>query len=180
MHHDNETEIGLWVFGYGSIIWRPDFAYAASYWAVADGWSRRFWQGSHDHRGTVDKPGRVLTLVPDSAEHCVGCVFGVAAAGVDQVLNELDEREKNGYARQRLQVRTRERGELEALTYIASPGNEAWLGEASDQAIAAQINRAHGPSGPNRDYVLALDEALAAQGINDDHVRGIAALLRLE
>ncbi|MGB0867629.1 MAG: gamma-glutamylcyclotransferase [Granulosicoccaceae bacterium] len=173
----NSSSIGLWVFGYGSIIWRPEIPYQQAHWATAKGWARRFWQGSHDHRGTVDAPGRVLTLVP--AEHvlCEGRVFGVEKADVAQVLNTLDYREKNGYERQELVVHTKVQGPVSALTYIAAPSNVAWLGEATDQEIADQIQHARGPSGPNTDYVLSLHEALLSQGIHDHHVQTIAKLL---
>ncbi len=173
----DSEKVGLWVYGYGSIIWRPDIPYTQAHWAVAEGWSRRFWQGSHDHRGTVERPGRVLTLVPETHARCEGRVFGVAKDDVAQVLKDLDHREKNGYERQELRVHTEGLGSITALTYIAPPSNEAWLGDASEQAIANQIQRASGPSGPNTDYVLALHEALLAQGIHDEHIQAIARLL---
>lgn len=173
----DSDEVSLWVFGYGSIIWRPEFPYVVAHWATVDGWARRFWQGSHDHRGTVDAPGRVLTLVPLTGERCKGRVFGVAAVDVEQVLMELDYREKNGYQRHSVSVDADEPGSLVALTYIASPDNPAWLGDASDAAIASHIRDACGPSGTNRDYVLSLHQALQAEGIEDNHIQTIAELL---
>jgi cation transport protein ChaC len=170
-------DAGLWVYGYGSIIWRPAFPYTAALWATADGWSRRFWQGSHDHRGTVESPGRVLTLVPIAEAQCEGRVFGIAKPDVEQVLKDLDYREKNGYERQQLSVNTKEFGSITALTYIAPPSNPAWLGDASDEAIADQIRHSVGPSGTNTDYVLALHNALIAEHIQDEHIRAIAELL---
>ncbi len=175
---NNNEGIGLWVFGYGSIIWRPAMAYQVAYLATVSGWARRFWQGSHDHRGTVDKPGRVLTLVPQEGEICEGRVFGIAKEHVDQTLSDLDYREKNGYQRQQLSVQTKEQGVISALTYIAPINNLAWLGDDSNQAIATQIQHASGPSGSNRDYVLSLHEALVENGIHDEHINNIAALLR--
>lgn len=172
-----DEDIGLWVYGYGSIIWRPAIPYAVAHWATAEGWSRRFWQGSHDHRGTVESPGRVLTLVPVAGEQCQGRVFGIAKEDVDQVLKDLDYREKNGYERQELHVHTQALGTISALTYIAPPSNPAWLGDASDAEIAEQIRHAIGPSGPNTAYVLELHQALVAQGIHDEHIHAIANLL---
>lgn len=172
--------VGLWVYGYGSIIWRPDIPYTQALWATADGWARKFWQGSHDHRGTKESPGRVLTLVPQQSEQCIGRVFAVEKNQVAQVLKDLDYREKNGYERQELKVHTKELGQLTALTYIAAPNNEAWLGDASLEEIANQVRLAHGPSGSNSDYVLALDKALVEQGIDDEHIRSIARLLKSE
>lgn len=175
----NTDPIELWVFGYGSIIWRPDMPYASAYRATATGWSRRFWQGSHDHRGTVESPGRVLTLVPMNGESCIGRVFGIPKSQVEDTLIKLDHREKNGYERQSLAVQTEELGTLEALTYIAHNHNHAWLGDASNQAIADHIRSAKGPSGTNTDYVLSLHEALVTDNIHDAHISAIADLLRL-
>ena len=170
-------DIGLWVFGYGSIIWRPAMPHTVALWATVNGWSRRFWQGSHDHRGTIESPGRVLTLVPLAGEQCEGRVFGIAKADVAQILKDLDYREKNGYERQQLTVSTKELGSIDALTYIAPVNNPAWLGEASDETIAKQIRYSVGPSGSNRDYVLSLHDALVAEGIHDKHIQTIAELL---
>jgi len=170
----DNAAVGLWVFGYGSIIWRPDMPYLCAYEATVEDWSRRFWQGSHDHRGTKESPGRVLTLVPMPGRRCIGRVFGIAASDVEQTLINLDYREKNGYERQQLKVQTDEVGALDALTYIAPEGNPAWLGDASDTEIANQIRLSFGPSGSNKDYVLSLHHALKTDGIHDEHIQAIA------
>ena len=170
--------MSLWVFGYGSIIWRPNIPYTVAYRATAIDWARRFWQGSHDHRGTPDAPGRVLTLVPMAGGQCEGRVFEIPESEVATTLTQLDYREKNGYERQQLRVETSELGAVKALTYIAPQHNEAWLGEAPAQAIADHIRSSKGPSGSNIDYVLSLHDALLADDIHDDHIVEIAALLR--
>ncbi len=170
--------MSLWVFGYGSIIWRPNIPYIAAYRATAVGWSRRFWQGSHDHRGTPEAPGRVLTLVPMNGERCEGRVFEIPESEISSTLALLDHREKNGYERQQLRVETAELGIVDALTYIAPEHNEAWLGDASAQMIADHIRVSSGPSGSNTDYVLSLHDALEADDIQDAHIAQIAALLR--
>ena len=128
--------------------------YVVAYRATAHHWARRFWQGSHDHRGTIDAPGRVLTLVPLNDAVCEGRVFGISHQHREQTLIDLDHREKNGYQRQQLNVHVQELGDIDALTYIAAENNYAWLGDASNQVIAEQILTAHGPSGANKDYVL--------------------------
>ena len=89
-----------WVFGYGSLIWRQDFPYNESRRAYIDGWRRRFWQGSHDHRGVQSDPGRVVTLVDRSGERCHGRAFLIEP----DVFEHLDDREINGYERHRIDM----------------------------------------------------------------------------
>lgn len=91
----------VWLFGYGSLIWRPDFEFVSRKVAWVDGWSRRFWQGSHDHRGVPDAPGRVVTLIPVPGERCGGMAFEIEEAMAAKIFDQLDYREKNGYERHR-------------------------------------------------------------------------------
>ncbi|TAN07765.1 MAG: gamma-glutamylcyclotransferase [Rhodanobacteraceae bacterium] len=164
----------VWLFGYGSLLYKVDFPYLERQPASVHGWARRLWQGSHDHRGTPAHPGRVATLVADTGAVCVGMAYRVKPA----TFGWLDVREKNGYLRQDL-VLTFAGGQTAAgIAYIAPPGNAAWLGPASDADIARQVAGAAGPSGRNRDYVLRLADALRALGAADPHVFAIAALLR--
>ena len=164
-----------WVFGYGSLIWRVDFPVLATRPARLHGWARRFWQGSHDHRGTPDAPGRVVTLVPDGAAVCVGVAHQVEAA----TFAHLDHREKNGYLRLAVEVETGRPAErIQATTYVAAASNPAYLGPAPLDAIAAHIYRAAGPSGGNAEYLLELDAALHRLGARDAHVACLAQRVR--
>ena len=162
-----------WIFGYGSLIWRVDFPYHEREKAAIVGWSRRFWQGSHDHRGTPDAPGRVLTLIPEGGARCVGMAYLVD----EDVFEHLDHREKNGYERVDVDIRLADRI-VPGVTYIGSEGNFAYLGPAPLAAIAAQIMHSRGPSGRNIDYLLELDAALATLGVTESHVRSLVALAR--
>jgi cation transport protein ChaC len=164
----------VWLFGYGSLIFKADFPFIERRPASIANWSRRFWQGSHDHRGTIDAPGRVVTLVPDPGATCAGMAYLITP----QVFAHLDHREKNGYLRLATPIAFDDGNSVEGLVYIATADNAAFLGEASELDIAHQIAGAHGPSGPNRDYLLDLASALRELGKEDMHVFAIEQHLR--
>ena len=86
----------VWVFGYGSLIWRPDIPYRERRVARVRGWMRRFWQGSHDHRGVPHAPGRVVTLVPEPTGSCEGMAYLIDGSVAESTFAGLDYREKNG------------------------------------------------------------------------------------
>ncbi len=171
--HRFDGATSVWLFGYGSLIWKVDFACEERRVAHLDGWSRRFWQGSHDHRGTPQAPGRVLTLVREPGARCIGMACRVAP----DVFDALDRREKNGYLRHIERLHLDDGREVDGLVYIADEHNAAFLGPADDAAIAAQIADAHGPSGANREYVLELAHALRAIDADDTHVFAIERAL---
>ncbi|HVH99595.1 MAG TPA: gamma-glutamylcyclotransferase [Enhygromyxa sp.] len=167
----------LWIFGYGSLVWRPAFAHAECHHGFVRGYTRRFWQGSTDHRGVPGAPGRVVTLVPASEhERCWGTVYRVAPGHEHEVLASLDFREQGGYVRHRVEVTHAGGSIADVLVYLATPENPNWLGEAPLDAIAEQVCRCVGPSGPNLEYVLRLADALEGMGARDEHVE---ALMRL-
>ncbi|MDR6983162.1 cation transport regulator ChaC [Rheinheimera pacifica] len=172
----------VWLFGYGSLIYKTDFAYLDAKPACIYGWERRFWQGSHDHRGTPEAPGRVLTLVAAAGARCVGMAYQVTP----NTFEHLDHREKNGYLRVFTPLHwlndsdNSRPGQIEGVVYLASADNAAYLGPASDAEIAAHIARSLGPSGPNSEYVLKLAQALRDMNEQDEHVFAIEGeLLKL-
>lgn len=170
-HFDNHEN--LWLFGYGSLIYKVDFPVLDQRPASIKGWARRFWQGSHDHRGTPEAPGRVVTLVEDVNAVCAGMAYLITP----EVFDHLDHREKNGYHRFVTELKFDDEEKVEGLIYIANPSNAAFLGEAPITQIADQIRTAHGPSGSNQDYIRELDAALESLGVVDSHVRSIVDLL---
>lgn len=169
-----------WIFGYGSLVWRPDFDYAERRVATLEGYTRRFWQASPDHRGTDDAPGRVATLVAESGALCGGVAYRVAPERWEDTLRALDERESGGF--ERCEVRFALRGDepfsVPGLTYVASEGNPNYLGPAPLDEIAVQVRRCRGRSGSNLEYVLLLDDALRSLAFEDEHVSALADRLR--
>jgi len=177
-----------WVFGYGSLVWRPSIPYVEREPAWIDGYLRRFWQGSTDHRGVPGAPGRVVTLVEQPGAVCWGMAYRVAPADRDAVLATLDHREKGGYDRREVTLHFRQggslasgaglaRGPVTGLVYLATAENPNYLGPASLEEIAAQVRCSTGPSGDNVDYVRSLARALREMGAEDEHVFALADLL---
>ena len=168
----------MWLFGYGSLIWRPAFPYVERAAAVVSGYERRFEQASPDHRGTPAIPGRVVTLLPRAGGRCGGVVYRIAEEGSEAILAALDDREQGGYERVMVDATLVESGEsVRALTWIAGRGNRHHLGPATTEAKVAQILRASGESGDNVEYVIRLDEALTALGFDDPEVSVLARAL---
>lgn len=169
-----EQAQATWVFGYGSLIYKVDFPYLAKALASISGWQRRFWQGSHDHRGTPQSPGRVVTLLPANGATCKGIAYLVEP----HVFEHLDYREKNGYQRMPIDIQLSEQDAVvSGLVYVGDENNPAFMGPASNEALADIIAVSHGPSGSNRDYVLQLADALRELGDNDTHVFQLECLL---
>jgi len=170
----------LWIFGYGSLLWRPDFAHAEVRRGWIADWERRFWQGSMDHRGVPEAPGRVVTLISSPGAACWGRVYRVEAAQADATTEKLDWRERGGFRRLSLRVHLEHAGgpSVEALTYVAESDNPNYLGPAPLDAIAAQVRGAHGPSGANIEYVQRLAESLRELRADDPHVFALDVLLR--
>ena len=169
----------MWIFGYGSLIWRPDFAFEESRIAVLMGWRRAFTQGSPDHRGTPRAPGRVVTLREESSSLCWGVAYRVRVDRAEEILAALDHREQGGYERTSISLSsgTDREESWQALTYVAPPGNPHDLGCAPVADMVAQMASAVGPSGSNREYVLRLSDALDERNISDPVVTRIASAL---
>ncbi|AOY89538.1 gamma-glutamylcyclotransferase [Marinobacter salinus] len=164
----------IWLFGYGSLIYKVDFPFLEKRPATIHGWQRRFWQASHDHRGTPEAPGRVVTLIAEPGATCMGMAYRVSP----KVFEHLDVREKNGYLRFTTTMTFDNGSHAEGLVYIATESNDAFLGHAPDADIARQIKFAAGPSGPNAEYLLRLAESLRALGDDCPHTFAIESHLR--
>ena len=170
VHAESEAE-AIWVFGYGSLLWRPDFPFVEKQIGYIRGWCRLFHQGSTDHRGVPGAPGRVVTLEPAQGEPCWGQAYRLPRQGTEKALAELDYREKGGYQRMQLPFYIKHKADpVSVLVYRATPSNSNYLGPADMDQMARQILLAHGPSGPNLEYLLRLAQWLRQAGIQDAHV----------
>jgi cation transport protein ChaC len=159
-----------WIFGYGSLLWKQDFPFDEAKPAFVYGWERRFWQGSTDHRGEPEAPGRVVTLVRSIGAVCRGVAFRLRHEERDQVLEHLDFRERGGYRRVEADLHVSHARTVPGLIYLADETNPHFLGPACIGTMAAQIRAACGMSGPNVEYVRRLAQSLRELGAHDPHV----------
>ncbi|KAL6522193.1 Gamma-glutamylcyclotransferase 2-3 [Orobanche minor] len=209
--------MALWVFGYGSLIWKAGFHYDEHLVGFVKEYRRVFYQGSTDHRGTPEFPGRTVTLEPAKEEiYQWGAAYKITNKE-DQLtaLEYLEVREKQYDEKAYVDFFTEPTASVPAvsdvLVYIASADkklNMNYLGPASLEEMALyekqlslqhvinrtrslfgfsyclrllcrQIIKAQGPSGPNRDYLFKLENALFVQiGFEDKHVTDLANEVR--
>lgn len=175
--HRDEQHPEVWVFGYGSLIWRPSFCYEERRAAFVKNRARRFWQGSTDHRGVPGAPGRVVTLVDQPDSTCWGVAYRLSAGHAQDILRALDVREIGGYRRRPVELHFSDTESRRGLTYVALSDNTNYLGPASLDEIVAQIRSARGPSGANSEYVKSLARAISELGAEDEHVFELARML---
>lgn len=171
----------LYVFGYGSLIWRPGFAHASAHPALLRGFHRRFCIWSHHYRGTPEAPGLVLGL--DRGGACRGLAFRVPGVEAAAALAYLDARElpdgaETVYHRRLVPARLLDSGRMaRAVAYVANRGCRLYCGRLTPEAAAAAIARGHGRMGPNREYLLNTLAHLRALGVRDAGLDRIAGLL---
>ncbi|WP_439272882.1 gamma-glutamylcyclotransferase [Pseudochrobactrum sp. HB0163] len=172
-----DAQADLWVFGYGSLMWRPGFESEESLPALLRGYKRSLCIYSHIYRGTPEKPGLVLGL--DRGGFCHGQAFRVAGMYKEPVLDYLREREQvtGVYIEKYLTVELIDGRQVEALVYVADPAHEQYAGFLSEQAKARMVGLACGQAGANRDYVINTVHHLQAMNIRDERLDTIVRLL---
>jgi cation transport protein ChaC len=171
---------GLWVFGYGSLIWQPGFDFDDRRVAVLAGYRRAFCMASIVYRGTPDAPGLVLALDRDDEGSCTGIAYRVPPASAAATLEYLRARELVSYAydEARLPVRLDGGDEVEAVAFVSNRAHPQYRGGLSIEQQAEVIARAVGPRGLNSDYLLNTVESLEALGLHDPDLVRLADLVR--
>jgi cation transport protein ChaC len=165
-----------WVFGYGSLMWRPGFAYLERQAATLHGRRRAFCIYSVHHRGTYERPGLVLGLAPGGAVR--GAAYRIADDAWDEVYAYLLEREQptETYIEARRAVRLADGRRVEGLVFLSDVRHPQWAGNLGLERQAELIAGARGLSGRNVDYLRDLVEHLREEGVRDP---GLETLLGL-
>jgi cation transport protein ChaC len=178
-HFDHLPE-DLWVFGYGSLLWRPGFDFAERIPARVIGAHRALCVYSFYHRGTAERPGLVLGL--DRGGNCRGLAFRIAAGKRAETLAYLREREQVTMVYRECLRSIWLFGEperrVEALCYVVDRGHPQYAGRLSLEQQLHHVRQGHGQSGSNRDYVLATVKELEALGFRDASLHRLAQQLK--
>jgi len=176
---DNAGE-DLWVFGYGSLIWRPGFEYLDRIPAHTIGLHRSLCVYSFDHRGTPERPGLVLGL--DFGGACRGIAYRVAAGKRATTITYLREREQTTAVYREVMrgiwLAGQPERRVEALCYVVDRGHVQYAGRLTHDRQLHIVRQGHGRSGNNRDYVLETVKALEALDIVDQDLHVIAERLK--
>jgi cation transport protein ChaC len=170
----------LWVFAYGSLMWRPGFEFVERVQARVVGAHRGLCVLSHVHRGTPERPGLVLGL--DRGGTCRGLAFRVAAPLRAQTLSYLRAREQVTKVYRECLRSAWLLGEperrVEALCYVVDRGHPQYAGRLSLDEQLHLVRQGHGHAGPNREYVLSTVKELEAQGFRDANLHLLAERLK--
>jgi cation transport protein ChaC len=167
----------LWVFGYASLIWRPEFESPEQRPARVQGWHRALRMRSQVNRGTPDCPGLVFALLPGGA--CRGVAYRVPASRARQEMHRLWEREMvtGVYDPRLLRARTPS-GEVQALTFTLSRDSPACLPPLDDQRLLHILRHACGRFGTTLDYLVQTWQALRERGIHDREIERLMGVAR--
>jgi glutathione-specific gamma-glutamylcyclotransferase len=178
----SKTELSkddLWVFGYGSLMWRPGFTFIEQVPARLIGEHRALCVYSFVHRGTPEKPGLVLGL--DRGGACRGIAFRVAEKHRADTVAYLREREQvTSVYREVMRsvwLENEPRQRVSALAYVVDRGHVQYAGRLSLAEQLRHVQQGHGQSGANREYVISTVKAIEAEGFRDPQLHQLALML---
>jgi glutathione-specific gamma-glutamylcyclotransferase len=166
-----------WVFGYGSLIWRPGFAFIHTEPARLEGWHRSLCVLSHKYRGTPECLGLVFGL--DEGGHCYGVAFEVEDALWPQTHAYLQARElvTHVYREVKLPLTLASKRVVDALTYVVDNTHQQYAGDKSPEQILAYVRQGHGEAGSCIDYVKNTARHLHELGVPDPALDQLVAQL---
>jgi glutathione-specific gamma-glutamylcyclotransferase len=167
----------LWVFAYGSLIWRPEFDYDAKHCGVLYGFHRSLCLWSRVYRGTPEKPGLVLGLEPGGC--CRGVVFRIPGAEVKREFDNLWQREMTtgSYIPRWVDVHVTRQGRRErvaALAFAMDRRATGYAGELDRTSLLDILRTARGSRGSSAEYLLSTVQCLKDHGISDQHLAKLA------
>jgi cation transport protein ChaC len=165
-----------WVFGYGSLIWDPGFAFSESRLAQVHGYHRAFCIRSTRYRGTPERPGVVLGL--DRGGSCVGMAFRLYPETARQAVDALYEREMTGgvYVARRLSAVLGDGRRVSALAFVANRLSPAYE-RLTDEQIVDRLAACCGQRGLNREYALRTWRSLSDHGVHCPHLGRVSRRL---
>jgi glutathione-specific gamma-glutamylcyclotransferase len=176
----DRTAEDLWVFGYGSLIWRPGFAFLERVEARLIGAHRALCVYSFVHRGTPERPGLVLGL--DQGGACRGMAYRVAASARAETIAYLRAREQVTMVYREsirsIWLRGAPERRVSALCYTVDRGHPQYAGRLSLAQQLHFVRQGHGQSGANRDYVIATVAALEELGLRETALHLLAERLK--
>jgi len=166
-----------WVFGYGSLIWDPGFAFAESQLGQVHGYHRTFCIRSTRYRGTPEQPGVVLGL--DRGGSCIGMAFRLQPASRRQAVAGLFEREMTGgvYVARLLAVVLPDGRRIRALAFVANRVSSAFE-RLHDDEIVRRLSSCCGQRGRNREYAIRTWHTLTEYGVHCPHLARIGRRLQ--
>ena len=167
----------LWVFGYASLIWRPEFEFEEHRAAAVHGWHRALRMRSRVNRGTPERPGLVFALVPGGS--CRGVVYRIGRERAESELDRLWAREMptGVYDPKWLPCRTPE-GTVEALGFTLSRRSPNYVSTMSDDELLHVLRGASGRYGTTLQYLVATARSLRDRGVRDREIERLMALVR--
>jgi glutathione-specific gamma-glutamylcyclotransferase len=171
----------FWIFGYGSLMWRPGFGFLRSEPALVHGYHRSLCVYSHVHRGTPDEPGLVLGL--DRGGSCHGMAFQIAPDRWDETIAYLRAREQvtSVYVEKRMIARLMDTGHTaEATAFVVDRTHVQYAGVLEDEALVKHVSLGRGMSGNCTDYVLSTVDHLRQMNIHDPTLERLARRLSLQ
>ncbi|WP_300059657.1 gamma-glutamylcyclotransferase [uncultured Roseobacter sp.] len=170
----------MWVFGYGSLLWKPGFEVSEQVIATLPGYARSFCMWSIHHRGTEADPGLVLALDEDPGHACEGVALAVKAGTEEATLTYLRDREliSSAYLERRLDVDLVDGRRVQALAYVINRANRQYCGGLPLEQQAQIIAKATGGMGPNTEYLYNTTRHLAEIGLHDPDLEWLSQRVR--